>query len=194
MIRAFIALLPPEPLRDRLEDLAYDLEEGRAVAWENLHLTLAFLGDARPETLEDVAVELEALRETSPEVALRGVDVFGAARPRSAHALAAPTPALSRLRNAMRRACRAGGLELPHERFTPHVTLARFSTRTPAGARLHPWLQKHAAFAAEPFAPAEAWLMRSDLTQDGPNYSELMPIPLLAPESGAPLAPTGIQD
>ena len=57
-----------------------------------------------------------------------------------------------------------------------------------------PWLQKHAAFAAEPFAPAEAWLMRSDLSQDGPRYTELMPIPLLAPESGAPLAPTGLQD
>ncbi len=193
MIRAFVALQPPEPLRDRLEDLAHDLDEGRVVPWENLHLTLAFLGDARPETLEDVAAELDALREAAPAVELRGLGAFGGGKPRSVHALAKPTPELTHLRNAVRRACRAGGLELPHERFVPHVTLVRFSTRIPAGERLPRWLQKHAAFAAEPFSPAEAWLMRSDLAQDRPNYTELMPIPLLPPMEGAPLASTGLQ-
>ena len=95
MIRAFIALLPPDDLRDRLEDLALDLDEGRPTAWENLHLTLAFLGEQRPELLEDVAVELESLAPPAPTVALRGVGAFGGGRPRSAHVEVQADPALT---------------------------------------------------------------------------------------------------
>ena len=178
MIRAFVALPLPEPLRDRLEDLGEDIAEGRPVIWENLHLTLAFLGELRPELLEDVALELEGLREPAPEVRLRGVGAFGGGKPRSAHVEVEADPMLERLRDQVRRACRRGGLELKRERFTPHVTVARFSTRAPAGPGLGKWLAKHAGFAARPFSPEEAVLYRSDLGPDGPIYRELMEIPL----------------
>lgn len=181
MIRAFLALFPPDALRDRLADLAEDLDDGRPVAWENLHLTLSFLGEVRPETLEDAAVEMERVAAPAPWIEIDGLDVFGGGDPRSAHARVRPAPALTELRAALRRACRAGGLELPRERFTPHITLARFPARAPAGPDLHRWLRDHIAFRADPFAPAAAHLMRSDLTQDGPNYTELMEIPLGPP-------------
>lgn len=187
MIRAFIALLPPDDLRDRLEDLALDLDEGRPTAWENLHLTLAFLGELRPELLEDVALELERIDEAAPEVDLRGLGVFGGARPRSAHAEVTPDPALSRLRDACRRACRAGGLELRHARFTPHITLVRFSARRPAGGKLPNWLSQNAGFAAAPFMAREAVLMRSDLGPEGPHYTALMEIPLSRVREGEAL-------
>lgn len=178
MIRAFVALPLPDALRDRLEDLALDLDEGRPTAWENFHITLAFLGERRPELLEDVAVELEGLHERAPLVTLRGTGAFGGERPRSAHAEVAPEPSLAALRDAVRRACRRGGLDLPRERFTPHVTLARFSTRAPAGPRLPAWLARHAGFSAAPFAPEAAILYRSDLGPNGPIYRELLEIPL----------------
>lgn len=178
MIRAFIALPVPEPLADRLDALAWDLGEGRPSDPETFHLTLAFLGEQRPETLEDVAVELEGLRAPSPPVTLRGLGVFGGARPRSAHAEVAADPALSALRDAVRRACRRGGLDLPHARFTPHVTLVRFPSRAPAGEGLARWLSRHAAFAAETWRPDAAWLMRSDLGPEGPTHTPLMEIPL----------------
>lgn len=178
MIRAFVALPLPEPLADRLDDLAWDMGEGRPSDPETFHLTLAFLGEQRPEMLEDVAVELERLRAPSPPVTLRGLGVFGGGRPRSAHAEVVPDPALSGLRDAVRRACRRGGLDLPHARFTPHVTLVRFSARAPAGEGLARWLSRHAGFAAETFHPSAARLMRSDLGPEGPTHTELMAIPL----------------
>lgn len=186
MIRAFLALFPPDPLRDRLEDLAGDLDEGRPVDWENLHLTLSFIGEVRPEALEDAAVELEQLVEPSAWVEVDGLGVFGGGKPRSAHALVRPNAALSSLRDSMRRACRRGGLELPKERFTPHITLARFSARRPAGEDLGRWLSRHIGFRAEPFAPGAAWLMRSDLGPDGPTYTDLLEIPLAPPRDPAP--------
>ncbi|MDF2234599.1 RNA 2',3'-cyclic phosphodiesterase [Albimonas sp. CAU 1670] len=179
MIRAFVALPLPDPLRDRLEELGEDVDEGRPTSWENLHLTLAFLGERRPELLEDVAVELEGISPPAPTVELRGVGAFGGARPRSAHVVVRPDPALSELRDSIRRACRRGGLDLPHERFTPHVTVARFSTRAPAGEGLARWLARNAAFAAPPFTAQTAVVYRSDLGPDGPIYQELMEIPLL---------------
>ncbi|MGM0585531.1 MAG: RNA 2',3'-cyclic phosphodiesterase [Pseudomonadota bacterium] len=185
MIRAFLAIEPPEDLRDRLADLAEDLDDGRPVAWENIHLTLVFLGSVRPEALEDAAVELERLHEPAPWVEVEGLGVFGGGAPRVAFAQVRPDPALTSLHDALRRACRRGGLELPRRRFTPHFTLARFPARAPAGPDLHRWLSEHVAFRAEPFAPGAVRLMRSDLTPDGPNYTELMDIPL------APPAPRG---
>ena len=173
MIRSFVALRPPEAVRDRLEDLALDLPEGRPVDWENLHLTLAFLGDRTAPALADAADELARIDAPAPEIRIEGLGVFGAARPRSAHAAVRPDPALTALRDAVRRAVRRGGIELPHERFVPHVTLVRFGPRTPAGEGLARWLAKHAAFACAPFTAAEAVLMRSDLGPEGPTYTEL---------------------
>jgi len=178
MIRAFLALPLPDALRDRLENLALDLGDGRPVAWENFHVTLAFLGELPGPDLEDAAWELERLRAPSPTVALEGLGVFGGRRPRSVHALIRPDPALKTLRRAVRDALRRGGLDLPRERFTPHVTLARFSSRAPAGESMARWLSRHAAFSAAPVSPKTAVLYRSWLGEGGPRYEALMETPL----------------
>lgn len=178
MIRAFVGLPLPESARDRLEALADDLGEGRPVAWENLHLTLAFLGERTSPALSDAAEEIARVTGPAPELRLEGVDVFGGATPRSAHVRVRPDRALTELRDAVRRAARRGGVELPHERFVPHVTVARFTAKAPAGGGLARWLAAHASFALAPFTAREAMLWRSDLGPDEPTYTELMEIPL----------------
>ena len=61
-IRAFVALIPPPPQLDRLEALGLDIGCGRPVPWEDLHVTLAFLGEHDRHVLEDVAAELDRIR------------------------------------------------------------------------------------------------------------------------------------
>ncbi|MEO1688305.1 MAG: hypothetical protein AAFU61_10405, partial [Pseudomonadota bacterium] len=63
----------------------------------------------------------------------------------------------------------------------PHVTLARFSARAPAGEGLARWLARHAAFSAAPSEAPQAVLYRSRLGESGPHYDALMEIPLAAP-------------
>ena len=171
MIRAFCAIRPPEAVCDRLE-------EGRATPWENLHLTLGFLGEAPAPELEDVAAELAAIEAPAPEVAIEGVGVFGGRVPRSAHARVRPDEGLSRLAAEVRRAARRGGRELPRARFTPHVTVARFSGRAPAGEGLARWLAREAGFACAPFRAEGFGLWRSERTASGPVYTELMEVAL----------------
>ena len=179
MLRAFVAIRPPDAVCDALEALALRLDEGRPTRWENLHLTLAFLGEAPAGAMEDVALELEAIEAEAPEIVFEGVGVFGGREPRSAHARIRPDPALSALAKAVRRAARRGGMELPAERFTPHVTVARLGARDPAGEGLARWLEREKGFRADPFRPAAFGLWRSELRAGGPLYTEMMRLPLL---------------
>ena len=55
MIRAFVAIRPPEDIVDALEEVQADLAAGRPVAPENLHITLVFLGEHPAPQLEDLA-------------------------------------------------------------------------------------------------------------------------------------------
>ena len=174
MIRAFVAIRPPDAVCDRLEDLGADLEDGRPVPFENLHVTLAFLGSQDRHVLEDVASELDRIRMAPPMLAFRGVGVFGRRRPRSAHALVAPDPGLTALHDAVRRAAEAGGVALERRRFMPHATVARFSAEAPAEDDLPRWIADHGDFEAPAFAAAEFSLWRSDLTRGGAVYSEAM--------------------
>ncbi|MFT6774339.1 MAG: 2'-5' RNA ligase [Paracoccaceae bacterium] len=173
MIRAFVAIRPPEDASDLLEDLGGDLDTGTPVRLENLHLTLAFLGTHDRHVLEDVAAELDRIRLPAPTVACLGVGWFGRRRPRSAHALVTPDPALSALASAVLRAADAAGIAPERRKFLPHLTVARFSRDAPSDPDdLARWGAEHAAFQITPFAPRAFSLLRSDLTRSGPIYSE----------------------
>ncbi len=174
MIRSFVAIRPPDDTCDRLADLGESLGEGRPVAWENLHLTLAFLDDRRPGELEDFASELDARPQRDFEIALEGLGMFGGAKPRSVHLAVRPEPALNALEATVRRAAAGAGFPLPQRRFTPHVTLVRFSGAAPASGRLPRWIEAHAGIRLPPFRAERFALYRSELTSAGPIYTEML--------------------
>lgn len=173
-IRAFVAIRPAPDQLDQLEDLGNDLDCGRPVRPENLHVTLAFLGEHDRHALEDAALELDAIRVPAPLIGFDGIGVFGGRRPRSAHAVCTPDPALSALAEAVRRAAEAGGLALERRKFRPHATVARFSDRDPADGDLERWAAEHAGFSVAPQRARGFALYRSELTRSGPVYTEAM--------------------
>lgn len=173
-IRAFVALIPPPPQLDRLEALGLDIGCGRPVPWEDLHVTLAFLGEHDRHVLEDVAAELDRIRAAPVPVGFDGIGVFGSRRPSSAHARCMPDPALSALAESVRRAAEAGGVALKRRKFLPHVTLARFTAEHPADEDLEDWAAANAGFAMAPAPVARFSLFRSTLTRNGPVYAEAM--------------------
>lgn len=184
VIRSFIALSPPPPVRDALAALQDQAPGGRAVDYENLHLTLAFL-DAQPAALvQDIALALaEATPPAAFDVRIRGLDIFGSRTPRALVAAVDPSPGLTALHDHVRRRVRAGGLSLPHRRFKPHLTLMRFN------GPVHPEAKAAlAAFAARPvsgfgFRPRDYTLFRSTLSADGPRYDALAAFALGAASS-----------
>jgi len=89
-----------------------------------------------------------------------------------------PDPRLSRLRNKVVRVAQGAGIDLRRERFSPHVTIARFSNGAGRGPRMQRWLEGRAGFAYGPVATAAFSLFRSELGASGATYTELARYPL----------------
>ena len=179
-MRTFVGLRLPDEVREQLEGLQARLKAGRLVRPENLHLTLAFLGDQKVEILEDLDAELGAIRVPPFKLTLAGLDSFGGDRPRVLFVGAEKSPALIGLHRRIRSAARQAGISLPRERFHPHVTLSRFQAHesSEASASLTWALRVHAAFALPAFTISEFTLFRSHLTADSPVYEVLRDYPL----------------
>jgi 2'-5' RNA ligase len=178
MIRAFVALALPEPVRFDLMLLQNGLPLPRPVPAENLHLTLVFLGELPEPVVADVDLELARLRVPGFEVALTGLDVFGGPRPRAAYVGAATNPALAHLQSKVSAAARAAGVEIEGRRFVPHVTLARLKPGEVDPQRLGQALALRGGYTAPRFRAEDFRLFRSWLGQGGATYREIARYPL----------------
>ncbi|GMG83886.1 RNA 2',3'-cyclic phosphodiesterase [Paralimibaculum aggregatum] len=180
MIRAFVGIALPDAVAARLERVQAGLPAGRPVGAGTLHVTLAFLGEQPGPVLEDLHHGLAAIRAPALALEIDGLGIFGGARPRVLYAAIRPNGALSRLRERVLTAARMTGIEMPRERYVPHVTLARFS-RPPgpeAQAALEGFVGSRAALVSPPFEIAEFVLFRSHLTANGAAYEALAEYPL----------------
>lgn len=179
-MRSFVGLPLPPDMAEALARRAAGAGVGRAVAADNLHLTLVFLDD-QPETA--LAALHEALGQgvlPAPVLRLGGLDFFGGGRSRVLAATVAPDPALATLRDRVRAAVRAAGIVLPHDRFRPHVTLVRLPPHSDpaASSRLQALIARGITADLGP-APAERLVLyRSHLDRAGAWYEELADWPL----------------
>ena len=137
--RLFFAVPVPgmsrAPLEAALPDLAPLLSGGRLTTPGGWHLTLAFLGQVRPELADAVVRVGEAAAAGVPAARLR-LDGSGAfPNGRRARVLWAgiggDTDVLVRLAASLAAECKAEGLRFEERPLVPHLTLARFSTPAP---------------------------------------------------------------
>jgi 2'-5' RNA ligase len=180
-MRLFVALDPPEGLRDVLMDMQDGLGLGREVAPENLHVTLAFLGEQSEASAELLHEMLSTIRAPAVRLTLRGVQVFGGRRPSAAVALIEKVPELAQLHDKVAQAVRMAGTELPRRRFKPHVTLMRLPRHLPdyAEARIGAWLAAHGDALHRGAEAGHFTLYQSTLHADGPIYEPLANYPLV---------------
>ncbi len=157
ILRLFFALWPDEAVRAAVAALAQDVvveTGGRAVAPENIHLTLAFLGEqpARLAAKIDMrsAEAIPAFQLSFDELGCwrnTGIAWVGAS--------AAPTE-LSSLEQGIARALAALGLEGDDRPFSPHVTLARRIVRPLRRRLITPLVWSIDSFALMESTPAGA--------------------------------------
>ena len=162
--RLFFALWPDPPLRERIATCLPGLaaQGGQAVACDNLHLTLAFLGSTSAAQRDYMVAWADGLRPTGFSFSL---DRFGYwSKPKvvwlgPSHWPEALDSLAARLTDGMGHC----GLRCDPRRYTPHVTLlrkAREMPQVPSGLVL-PW---HAR---------EFVLCESRSTEQGVVYSVL---------------------
>ena len=85
-----------------------------------------------------------------------------------------------RLQSGLNTAARRCGIALPHRRFVPHVTLARFPHRMPPEdhGRLGRFLSAHGNACLPPAMATELHLYRSTIRSDGARHDLLETYPL----------------
>jgi 2'-5' RNA ligase len=176
MHRLFVAIRPPEPIRDLLIDA---MDEGPEFRWQEntqLHLTLRFVGEVDRPVAEDLAAALGRIRAERFAVRIAGVGRF---EQRSGGALWAgvePKAAVAALAAKVERVCQSVGLQPERRAFHPHVTLARWK-----GRRAHEvarYVEQHGALVSDPFEVADFALFESHLSRHGAHYEQVARYPL----------------
>ena len=184
-MRIFIAAEVPLAVRAALEQQINRLRRSRShVSWvtpENLHITLAFLGDVGVESVAELARIMDAITaEAVPfDMECAGLGTFGSLRsPRIIWAgIEEGSVALRALQGRLAERIRAAGFHLEDRPFHAHITLGR--VRSSRGARdLTSVLgsDKNARFGR--FRVERLVLMRSHLGPNGAMYSVLHASPL----------------
>lgn len=175
-MRSFIAFDLPGDVTSALMAVQRRLPPGRLVPEENLHLTLAFIADLRPDLEEPVYDVLSSLR--SPPIDLR----FGGLTGLGDSIIAIdvePTEPLVTLQTRLQSRLRRAGVALPRRQFRPHITLTRLSA-VPQGRASDLLASAMVTDFRIPACTAFALgLYQSTLLPEGPQYDLLADFPLL---------------
>lgn len=172
MPRLFVAIRPPAPVREALLGGMGGIERARWQDDDQLHLTLAFAGDADGAQAEGLIETLTDV-ESEPFVAeVSGVGHFERRDgPTAVWARVPLTDPLARLQRRVERACRRAGLAPEDRAYRPHITLARLSRSAgPIGA----WLQENGTLRAGPWSVSGFTLYESHLRAQGALYQPLV--------------------
>ena len=168
MHRLFVAIRPPEHIRDLLIDAMDDSADFRWQGEEQLHLTLRFVGEVERPVADDLAAALTRIRCDAFELRIAGLGRF---EQRSGGALWAGVEAkapVAALAAKVERVCQENGLEPERRAFHPHITLARWTGRRTR--EVHDFLERRRGLASEPFAVTEFTLFESRLSRHGAHY------------------------
>jgi RNA 2',3'-cyclic 3'-phosphodiesterase len=188
-VRSFIAIDLSNPARSRIEEFIGELRKSDAqVGWvrvESIHLTLKFLGNVAPESIEEIKPALARVAaQTGPiHIEPAGCGAFPTLKsPRVIWVgLRGQIGPLSDLARRVEAAMAPLGFKPEDRPFKPHLTVGRIKGKARLQA-LQQILLAQQHFAAEPFDAAEVVLYKSDLRPDGARYTPLFK----APFSGCP--------
>ena len=190
-MRIFAALTPPVHVLEDLEDFLSprrDDSAARALGWTrpgDWHLTLAFMGSARPDAVEAFIERLEqGVADLTPAPAqIRGGGAFPVVERARVLYAAVPdgTGDLGRLSERTRFAAAVTGCSPDGRAFVPHLTLAR--SRRPIEATR--WVRVLDTYVGPAWTPTHVCVIESQLGQGRPRYAVLAEVPIV------PLSYTG---
>ena len=176
MHRLFVAIRPPEEIRDLLLDAMDDSADFRWQDDEQLHLTLRFVGEVERPVADDIAAELARVHAPPFELRIAGTGRFEQRNSGALWAGVEPRPPLASLAVKVERACLAAGLEPERRAFHPHITLARWKGRR--SREVAAFLERTRGLVSEPFQVRDFILFESRLSRHGAHYEAVAVYPL----------------
>jgi 2'-5' RNA ligase len=188
-MRAFVAVDLPDPVTAALEALQEVMPLGKPVDPEQMHLTLAFLGEQPDDLIEAAHHALAGIRFPAFEIQLAGLGTFGNREPTVLWAGVSDAAKVKALHDRILPALHGAGLPLERRRFRPHVTIARFDRSGPLEhERLAKFLARWETFPSPAFRVEDFSLWRSTLRPKGAIHDEIARYPLVgaAPDPVGP--------
>jgi RNA 2',3'-cyclic 3'-phosphodiesterase len=168
MHRLFVAIRPPEPIRDLLIDAMDDSPDFRWQDEEQLHLTLRFIGEVDRPVADDIADALTRIRGEQFQLRIAGVGQFEQRNSGALWAGVEPREPVAALATKVERVCQLAGLEPERRAFHPHITLARWKGRRAYEVRS--FLERNRGLKSDPFDVTEFALFESRLSRHGAHY------------------------
>jgi 2'-5' RNA ligase len=172
-MRTFVAIPLPKEIREKIYKVTkeFDEEGVKTVEEENLHITLAFLGELKEQRVEEVKREISKINFKKFEISVKGVSTFpGFLRVIFVNALTKSNE-LEILHKEVVKALKNLDL-IFDERFSPHITIARVN-RLPKEKieKILKKIEEKKEIDFGSFVADKICVMSSKLTQNGPIYN-----------------------
>jgi RNA 2',3'-cyclic 3'-phosphodiesterase len=165
-MRLFIAIEPPDDLKKALGKLRVDVPGARWVPTEQLHLTLAFLGEVDEKTAGELSERLALIHTPPFNLRFSGTGCFpNRHRPRVLWVGLGPQPRLTHLADRVHGTVLACGIPQEERPFSPHITLARLTFPPPR--EIDAFLDQSNKLKFPPFPVRGITLFQSCLTPNG---------------------------
>ena len=168
MIRLFTGIDLPDSVRNSLVRLERGLPFVRWRPRENLHITLAFIGEVDGNMAREIDAELSRIRAPAFDLRLKGTGQFGKERPHTLWAGIEDPGGLTHLAAKVATALGQIGVKLEKRKFIPHVTLAYVKDLRPAP--INAFVARHSDYATEPFHVGGFSLYQSHLGKGASHY------------------------
>jgi RNA 2',3'-cyclic 3'-phosphodiesterase len=171
MHRLFVAIRPPENIRDLLIDAMDDSADFRWQDEEQLHLTLRFVGEVDRPLADDLAGALGGVRAGRFTARINGVGRFEQRNSGALWAGVEPKEPLAALAAKVERVCQSAGLAPERRAYHPHITLARWKGRRTT--EVQSFLDRKRGLVSEPWEVNAFILFESRLSRHGAHYEEV---------------------
>lgn len=184
MPRSFIAIESNEKVRSQLSNVLNALEQTEAdlktVEPENIHLTLRFLGNVEENRLDPIKDAIRKVSTADPfQIRVEGLGVFP--KPSFIRVIWAGvsqgTDETVSLRRQLDQELAEIGHQSDNKEFTPHYTIARMKSGKAKDKVLNE-IEKRAEEEFGEIQVEEIKLKKSELTPEGPIYTDLETFPL----------------
>lgn len=170
--RLFVAIRPPAAVREALLGAMGGIDGARWQDDEQLHLTLAFVGDVGAAQTGELIDVLEEADSPAFPLEVTGVGHFERnGQPTAVWARVPLTEPLAQLQRRVERACRRAGLAAEKRGYRPHVTLARLPR---SAGPIGDWLTQHGTLHVGPWEVDGFTLYESHLRPEGALYLPLV--------------------
>ncbi len=175
-VRVFFAIWPDNAARKQLDGLAKQLSlaslcTGREMKAENIHLTLAFVGEIEPCRLEALRMVADGIRDSGLhafDFAVEEIRYWKHKRIVYAAPISTPLELLD-LANILSDGLAAGGFSLEQRAYAPHITLMRNAScqsmpqlAEPVVWRVREWLliKSEQTSSGSVYTPIGRWSLR----------------------------------